>query len=745
MKRRNFLRQLGLTAPSMLAANHLAVSPEGYLPPYAYGHPASLHEAAGKEGDMILRLAFRGAAAGVAAEFRGRVSVTGGAIERMKVYFFEPGEDRFLPEEQSFRVATGREGVDVLVVWLREWSEDTRLAISGTEGEVEFALAELIDAPELVFSIEGMELTANLLLDKEIGVLQPADFGAAAPGDRFRLAVLADPQGGDPAVEGNHPTRMKIHNAWIEESIRQVNGLDPAPVATLILGDIVDSQGEAGNFAQMHRFFETLQTPILYALGNHETRYRSEFTPGYNMEAFNNYFAAQRAINGLERLLYSLDLGRWHFIVWPDPLRNHFWETHPHYFDWLERDLERNSDRPTVFFQHIPIHPIGINPLINYAESVTVKRTLFDLLARHGNVRYVFSGHVHIPIKASFKTAVSYRGMQLINLPPAGYRPRAFGEEDYAGGPCQGILVLDVDGESLQATFRTVTEEEFVYPEQLPVFDDQRYALWLRHKWELPAARQLINGSFEAGLEGWTPRFVYTEDDRPSNRCEVRRVPRPDSHNALYLYSRKRGYDIPGQDRLPQDINRICQAVDVRELAAPLLTFSYRIDEKASDLRGWCGAYVRVEGFRVTGKRLDLVYSTGVAYAALGGKFNRSEFSEPVQLALNDDPTAWHDTRLHLARDYEAYTGNPFAQLGIDRLVFSLGVWTINDGDDFPYGIYFDAFGLTEASAADRSVAGGKEVLPKPDDRIWWLNKYFPFSHVAGEHRYILATRKMGE
>ena len=151
-----------------------------------------------------------------------------------------------------------------------------------------------------------------------------------------------------------------------------------------------------------------------------------------------------------------------------------------------------------------------------------------------------------------------------------------------------------------------------------------------------------------------------------------------------------------------------------------------------------------MEGFRGTVKPLDLVYSTGIAYAALGGKFNRSEFSEPVHLALNDDPTDWHDVRLALARDCEAHTGKIYADQQVDRLVLTLGVWTINDGGDFPYGIYFDAFGLAEASPDDRSVAGGQAVEAKPDDRIWWLNKYFPFSHVAGEHRYILATRKMG-
>ncbi len=89
--------------------------------------------------------------------------------------------------------------------------------------------------------------------------------------------------------------------------------------------------------------------PVLFSVGNHETRYQIDFGPGYNMEGFNNYFEAQKKVNGLNKLLYSFNLGQWHFVVWPDPLRENFWETHPHYFDWLEQDLEKHKARPTVF------------------------------------------------------------------------------------------------------------------------------------------------------------------------------------------------------------------------------------------------------------------------------------------------------------------------------------------------------------------------------------------------------------
>lgn len=203
-------------------------------------------------------------------------------------------------------------------------------------------------------------------------------------------------------------------------------------------------------------------------------------------------------MNGLEWLLYSFDLGAWHFVVWPDPLRTDFFETHPHYFDWLEEDLEKNKNKPTLFFQHVPSHPVGFDPLINYAESVAVKRLLFDILAKHGNVKFIFSGHVHIPIKAYFKT---------------------------------------------------VTEEVYPYPEQLPVFNEAAYPMWLNYKWQLEATPEIKNGDFAQGLSFWHPRYVYSEDENPSNWMEIKKFK---DYQALYLYSEKRKYQIPGQDRLPQ-------------------------------------------------------------------------------------------------------------------------------------------------------------------------------------------------
>jgi hypothetical protein len=735
MKRRRFLRDISLGGSGVMIAEH-AMSKSRAESVYSYGRISSLEDALTQEGLINVRLEFQSGSSEIIQSSKSKISISKGELARTKDYFFEESED--ILDGSEFDISVSNQKRDIIAIWINDATPETMVQIKNRNGKAAFTLQQIVTDPEIVLEIDQLQITVNLLLDREIGELNLSDIKISDPGNEFRIAVLADPQGGDPAEEGNHPTRMKIHNAWVEESIRQTNIVNP--LLTLILGDIVDGQGQQRNFIQMADFFKNLESPVLYAIGNHETRYRSVFTPGYNMDAFNNYFDAQKKMNGLELMLYSFNLGQWHFVVWPDPLRNNFWETHPHYFDWLERDLEKHKDRPTIFFQHVPTHPIGINPLINYAESVDVKRKLLKILSRFGNVKYIFSGHVHIPIKASFKISVSINGMKMINLPPAGYRPRAFGEEDFHGGPCQGLLFLDFKGDQCQATYRTVMEEEYPYPEKLPELDQAKYPLWLNHKWELPKADKIVNPDFSHQLNGWNRRFVYHEDIKPSNICESRMI---DGKSSLYLYSRKRGFDIPGQDRLPQTINRICQAVKLKQGMSPVLDFNYYIDEK-SDLEGWCGGYVWLEGFSGSYKKLNLIYSTGIAYAGLGGNFSKSEFTENTHLALKDQAGKWMKASLNLVRDHNENYKTKYEDLHMDRLIINLGTWTINDGHDFPYGIYFTDFKLY-ASATKPSTVSGEIITAKPEEKIWWLGKYLPFTHIAGDHRYILGTKKMTE
>ncbi len=655
-------------------------------------------------------------------------------FHKIRHYFFENKISQ-RRDEAEIKTFVNKNYPAIVVGWVHNPTETTRLPFSLNGKEEGFSLSELLKEHELTFVQDGVQVTVNYLLDWEIANVTPADLGLKVPQGKFSIAVLADTQGGDPATPNSHPTRMKIHNAFCEDSINRVNELDPQPVFTLVLGDVVDNQGEKEHFEAMHHYLQRIKSPLLYAVGNHETVYASKFSPGYYMEEFNNYFAAQKKVNGIELLLYSFDLGDWHFVVWPDPLRDNFFETHPHYFDWLEQDLEANREKPVMFFQHVPAHPIGIDPLINYAESVQVKRLLLDILSKHGNVKYIFSGHVHIPIKASFKTAVEYKGMKMINLPAAGYRPRAFGEEEWHGGPSQGLLVAEFEGKNADVFFKTVTEEIYRYPNKLPKFDEQAFPLWLTPKWQLPSGVDIRNGSFEEGLTNWAKRYVYQEDKDPSNKMEVKKVARTNSYSALYLYSRKRGYAIPGQDRLPQSINHLCQAVELNGDPGNL-DISYALDPQ-SDLDGWAGAYVWLEGFSEGSKLLNMAYWVGKVFSGLSDRFsdNKEVRFQHFSLPLKGD--TWQKASLNIASDFEGGQDG-FLALDLDRLVINLGTWHINDGEPQPFGVYFDELAFSGLSTP--SNVDGKSITASLDKDVWHLRKFEPFLHIAGEHRYHMAT-----
>jgi hypothetical protein len=743
MKRRNFIRGLGLGSAAVVtsrAAGYKDRSDSPALTPFDYGKIHSLEDAETAGGLIMVRIEMKGHPDKKPYFHKGKIRVRNATVQRMKSYFFERDEDEFSGDLSTYKVMLHEDDAEVIVLWLESASASTFISLEGTcKGR--FLISEILENEEVTLVCKGMQVRANLLLDREIGEIALSDIGAGEPGDDFDFIAMADPQGGMADDEQGLDTRMKIHNAFLQESVALANRVAFDPLFTVVIGDVCDKWGYEKDLRQMNAFLSALNCPVIYGIGNHETLLRSSFGPGYNMQAFDHFLSAQQAMNGLNKLLYSFNAGNWHFVVWPDPLRPGFWETHPHYFDWLEGDLLKYRNRPTMVFQHVPVHPAGISPHINYAESVFVKRTFLEILSWHGNVKYVLSGHVHIPVRASFKTAVSYRGIQLLNLPAAGYRPRAFGEEDFFGGPTQGIALVHIRGNEASVQYQTVTEEIFDYPAAFPEFDEEAYPLWLRYKWELPAENQVVNGSFAEGFRGWARRFVYREDHDPSNRCEITPAPGHADARALYLFARKRGYMAPGQDRLPQDINRICQAVSLEEGRSPSLRFSYLIDGENSDMKGYCGGFLWVEGYARSRKVLNVIYSVNKVWVNIGGQYSNNRSVPAIQLGLNDKAGTWHECLLNIREDHDTYNDSmPFRELGIDRLVINLGVWHINDGDDQPFGIYYRDFQLAYDQPAS-SGAGGQEIIPKTEEAKWWRNKVWPWKNIAGEHRYIIATR----
>ncbi|MFY0654482.1 MAG: metallophosphoesterase [Cyclobacteriaceae bacterium] len=720
MKRRKFIRNIGLgSSLGLVGTKELLANDVQKQQPYKYPKPNDFTDCLSDEGYLAIRLDLKGEYEALKKAL-GSLKVKSAELVKQRDYSFTVGEigdkESSINSDAYWRTTT--------VLWLKDFSTKSSLSFRSKKRE-QVALSTLIEQPEFVSKSDVLELTANILQYSEIGTFKANDF-LVEPIDHkdFSFAIMADPQGGDPDCACNKaPTRVKVHNAFVEESIRIINELETKPAFTLILGDIVDSQGEEKNFLAMEEFYKKINTPILLEIGNHETRYNSTFTPGYNMDAFSNYFDSQKRINGQDKMLYSFDIGNYHFIVWPDPLRREFWENHPHYIEWLQRDLEKNKEKPTIFFQHVPIHPIGIDPLLNYAESPYIKKLLLEMLAKWGNVKYVFSGHVHIPIKASAKTARTYKGINLVNLPAAGFRPRAFGEEDFFGGPSQGVAIVSVKNEKVSLSFKEVTHNLYDYDERFEELDLKKDILCYQNKWELPRNEKILNGEFK-NLDQWHRPYVYMEDERPSNSCETRTI---DGTNTLYLKARKRAHDIPGQDRLPQTLNKACQAISIQDGKIPGLNFRMKISKKERERKALNGAYVWCEGYEGPNKLFNLFYFAGVATGSLLSRFETNRNYKDLYLDLPYQNEEWHDVNLNLNSELKDLD---IPANRADRLIVNLGVWNVNDGNNS--GVEFFVQSLKDFTPDDLppSTCGNNPVLPKEKDEIY----YARVVHIAGEH-----------
>lgn len=676
------------------------------------------------EGLVLVR--FEMGTRGKEVDISAELTVAGGRVERLTSYFFEQGEDEFWPERQAWKCRTtirfnqsspmDQQDVDVVVAWLDEATEQSRIKVDVSGEELSFSIGLLLEKTELVKSVEGAYIRVNLLYDDEVGEIEPAEVGIKDVGDDFDFVIFCDTHTG----KGH-----EFFNSFAARNIDLANALKPSPAFLIINGDSVTGQGEPEHLEVLEELLEKCKVPVLLELGNHESRYKSVFGPGYNMAALANYFEAQEKINGLDKLLYSFDLGRWHFVVWPDPLRRHFWERHPHYFDWLEKDLAANKDRPTIFFQHIHSLPLGINPMTNYVNDTQVRRMLLNVLTKFGNVKYVFSGHTHITLKASMKTAREYKGIRFINLPPTFFPTRNFGEPDLGGKSSAGFTIVSIRDSKAIVNYRMLEDDLYGYPERFAEFDPRQWPLWLSDECEQGANDAIVNGGFEEGLAGWARRFVYIEDKDPSN---IRRADSETKHsgeNSLYLFCRRRGYYVLGDNRMPQTLNNIRQAVKMKAGTTPIVNAWYLLNGESYAAGDKSGACIRVEGYKGSSRRMRLCYWIGTGYFKPRGLW--SPWEEYLHYDITASPDKWHKVMLNVEKDYEAAVkGKKFDELGLDKLTVTLGVWNLNqhteEDKDKPMriGVYFDDIEVSfEAGDTDTvSAVDGRAVETKRKDEI---------------------------
>lgn len=327
---------------------------------------------------------------------------------------------------------------------------------------------------------------------------------------KFMFLINSDPQMGD---EHTKKEGLKVLNELLEMFVTETNKREAKEKPDFVVwdGDLVwDAFQNA--FDNFQRIVSKMNIPSVLVHGNHD---------GYNDDP--KFLNLQENLSGYRKLNYSFDYGQWHFVVIKAEEKYLHADEKIEMLKWLDDELKNNKDKQTMLFMHYHILPTGLSQMEFYTYyPMKFKNQMLDTITRYNNVKYVFSGHVHIGIKASIKTARNYKGTNFI-LAPTPVFPRPFGEE-YSkfrekGGRYDRMgfySEVHVNGDNVSIVGRKINHSYKVkYPK---VFKDFSFSEDIRaytREGNLPINEKLINGSFDDGLKGWHSSLRYQKDKLP--------------------------------------------------------------------------------------------------------------------------------------------------------------------------------------------------------------------------------------
>lgn len=198
----------------------------------------------------------------------------------------------------------------------------------------------------------------------------------------------------------------------------------PDAAAMVITGDLVD-EGAIEAYEELQSIIKTIAMPVHVTLGNHDNR------------------ANFRAVFGGEGSVDThFDVAGWR-VVLVDTLKDGsaMGELDDGQLSWLDEALGSAQDRQIVIGMHHPPHSMHL-PAFERMKLGTAE--FFDIAKRHGNVRHMLLGHVHIGAAGSIKGIpfTVLRGSDHHIL----YNLRQNGRSDFvAGPPAYDVVMLSDD------------------------------------------------------------------------------------------------------------------------------------------------------------------------------------------------------------------------------------------------------------------------------------------------------------
>jgi 3',5'-cyclic AMP phosphodiesterase CpdA len=191
---------------------------------------------------------------------------------------------------------------------------------------------------------------------------------------------LTDLHIGDPAQDDH---LFSDTRSTLAEIVRLVGTIEPKPSFVVASGDL-SNRGDAESYGVLKELMSALDMPVVYALGNHDTRegfYRGMFGREDDLGAPYDHDAV---IDGIH--VVTIDSSTPGFIGGSIDEAQ---------FAWLADVLDRHPDLPKLIVSH---HPPALGDEPDWAHWRTVhfdhSQRLADLL-KSRNVIGILSGHIH--------------------------------------------------------------------------------------------------------------------------------------------------------------------------------------------------------------------------------------------------------------------------------------------------------------------------------------------------------------
>lgn len=192
----------------------------------------------------------------------------------------------------------------------------------------------------------------------------------------FLVAHLSDPHLGADWAPGADPA------ARLAAAVESVCARPRRPDAVLVSGDLADTPAD-DEYEQVRSLLAPFEAPVYVLPGNHDDRrslHRWFGTPGGDGEP----------------VRYGADLGPLRLVVLDttipgaDP-----GELGPDQLSWLDAELARAPDRPTLVAMHHTPLATGVPAWDEFGLAASDRIALGEVVARHPHVRRIAGGHVH--------------------------------------------------------------------------------------------------------------------------------------------------------------------------------------------------------------------------------------------------------------------------------------------------------------------------------------------------------------